>query len=291
MNDENPQPVVVAVGHDSIESALAFAVDEARHLGCGVHLVHAEHLVHDGPEAPFFSETEPERHGREVLTAALARARCLAGEDITLTSEVLAGAPVPALAARGADAHMIVLEHRDLSSLKRVITRSVASGVAARAQVPVVSVPAGWRPRTTRAESTVTVGVDVPQRSELILRTALRMAATRGARLHLLHAWTLPRVYEDIGVSDDNEQRWARRTTAEIQLVLDTLGDPADVGPVRIDVRHAAPADALVEASHETDLLVVGRHDPLVPLGSHLGPVARAVLRDAACPVLLAASR
>ena len=43
-----------------------------------------------------------------------------------------------------------------------------------------------------------------------------------------------------------------------------------------------------VRTSH---LLVLGRHDPAIPIGSHLGPVARAVLRDAACPVLLADPR
>jgi len=35
--------------------------------------------------------------------------------------------------------------------------------------------------------------------------------------------------------------------------------------------------------------VVVGRHDPLVPSGSHLGPVARTLLRAARCPVLLVA--
>ena len=34
-------------------------------------------------------------------------------------------------------------------------------------------------------------------------------------------------------------------------------------------------------------MLVVGRHDPVVPLGSHLGPVTRTVLNHAACPVLV----
>ena len=56
---------------------------------------------------------------------------------------------------------------------------------------------------------------------------------------------------------------------------------------MQIEARHAYAADALIEASRETTLLVIGRHDPLVPIGSHLGPIARAVLREAECPVLL----
>ena len=49
--------------------------------------------------------------------------------------------------------------------------------------------------------------------------------------------------------------------------------------------------EAILEASHGAQLLVIGRHDPLVPVGSHVGPVARAVLREATCPVLLASPR
>jgi nucleotide-binding universal stress UspA family protein len=46
--------------------------------------------------------------------------------------------------------------------------------------------------------------------------------------------------------------------------------------------------EAILAAAEGADLLVIGRHDPLVPYGSHIGPVARAVLREATCPVLLA---
>ena len=58
-----------------------------------------------------------------------------------------------------------------------------------------------------------------------------------------------------------------------------------------VEARHAHAGDALIRAARTADVLVIGRHDPLVPVGSHLGPVARAVLRDATCPVLLADPR
>jgi nucleotide-binding universal stress UspA family protein len=43
-----------------------------------------------------------------------------------------------------------------------------------------------------------------------------------------------------------------------------------------------------VEASERSDVLVLGRRHHLLPIGSHLGPVARAVLDRAQCPVLMA---
>ena len=62
-------------------------------------------------------------------------------------------------------------------------------------------------------------------------------------------------------------------------------GDPS----VCVVVSDERPGEALLEAARDASLLVLGRHTALVSTGSHLGPVARAVLCEATCPVLLAA--
>ena len=111
----------------------------------------------------------------------------------------------------------------------------------------------------------VTVGVDVPVRSEGVLRWAVAAARSRGATLHALHAWKLAGIYEDVVVARAQAEEWADRAAADVRAAMTQM----------------------VEASGGSDLLVIGRHDPLVPLGSHLGPVARGVLHDARCPVLL----
>jgi nucleotide-binding universal stress UspA family protein len=287
MTEQNPTPVVVAVGHDPIDAALAFAAGEAARAGCGLHLVHAVHLLAQGPEMALVAETDLERAGREGLTAALERARDLV-DGAPVTTEMRVGSIVPAIVDMGKDARMIVLERRDLSTMMRVVTRSVSSGVAARARVPVVSVPTHWSPGTARGDfSTVTVGVDIPERSVQVLRAAAAEAKSRGAVLRVLHTWSFPSAYDDIILTRTESQEWAERAAAEIQAVIDALGDDVAGVPVQIEARHAYPADSLIEASRETELLVIGRHDPLLPIGSHLGPIARAVLREAECPVLL----
>ena len=53
---------------------------------------------------------------------------------------------------------------------------------------------------------------------------------------------------------------------------------------VHIELMHMRPADALVERSGRSDLLVLGR-SWAKPTVSHLGSVTRAVLREARCPV------
>jgi nucleotide-binding universal stress UspA family protein len=288
MSELNPTPIVVAVRDDSIDAALVLAAAEAAEIGCGLHLVHVVHLFVQGSDGMVVESTDQERLGRQSLNAALERVRELAEGGTVITADLVLGRVVPSLVDAARDARMIVLEHRDRPRLQRVVTRSVASGVAARARVPVVSVPSGWSAGTpTEPHGVVTVGVDDPDRSEQVLRTACEATKRRGANLRIVHTWSFPSAYDDIVMTREENAEWTARAKREIQSVLDGLGETAEV-PVDIEVGHARPADALVHASQSSDLLVVGRHDPKIPLGSHLGPVARAVLHASACPVLLA---
>ena len=236
----------------------------------------------------FIEVTEQERMGRESLNAALKRARDLAGPGTEISTDLVLGRVVPTVVEESRDARMVVLEHRDLSSARRLVTRSVAGGVAAHARLPVVSVPAGYvAPSSGAEQAPVTVGVDVPEESELLLRTAGLAARDRGAPLHVLHTWSFPSAYDDLVMSRTEEEQWLARTESEITAVLDGLADEIGDVPVRIDARHARAGEALVDASRTSQLVVVGRHDPVMPVGSHVGPVARSLLHASACPVLL----
>jgi nucleotide-binding universal stress UspA family protein len=287
MTELNPTPVVVAVGNDDIDAALAYAAREAASAGCGIHLVHVVHLLVQGPDALLVEVSDQEQVGRMALNAALERLEDMVEPGTTVTTDLQIGRVVPALVDMGSDARMVVLEHRDLSKLQRVVTRSVASGVAAHARVPVVSVPSDWNP-FSGADERITVGVDVPDKSEHVLRAGLDVAKRRGATLHVLHTWSFPVAYDEALISPEENRQWADRARAEIEQVLAGLGDAATGVKVDIEAKHARPADALIEASKESTLVVVGRHDSVMPVGSHLGPVARAVLTASACPVLLA---
>ena len=288
MIEPNPKPVVVAVGDDNVDAALVFAAGEAKRAGCGIHLLHVVHLFVQGPDPVFIEVTEQERMGRESLNAALKRARDLADPDTEISSDLVLGRVVPTIAEHARNARMVVLEHRDLSTARRLVTRSVAGGVAAHVRLPVVAVPAGYAapPAGTR-QPPVTVGVDVPVESEQLLRAAGRAARDRGAPLHVLHTWGFPTAYDDLVMSRTEEEEWVARTEREITEVLDRLADEIADVQVRIDARHARAAEALVEASRSSQLVVVGRHDPVMPVGSHVGPVARSLLHASACPVLL----
>ena len=281
--------IVVGVGPEEVESALALAAEEAIRAHCGLHLVHAVHVSPPGPENALLTAVDVEKWGREVLDLAVKRAEDLVDGAVPVTHELHRGAPVHVLVEAGRSARMVVLEHRHLSRLSRIVNRTVAGGVAARLPVPVVAVPSGWTP--TDGPKVVVAGVDVPERSDEVLRTAVAEAHARGASLKVVHAWSWPAYDPDATSYGDEHRRWADRSRAEVHAALDRLGDESVAMEADVEVHPGRVIEAILGASEGADLLVIGRHDPLVPVGSHIGPVARAVLREAACPVLLANPR
>ena len=281
----NGRPIVVAVGPQEISSALAFAVEEATRAGCGLHLVHAVQVTPPGPENVLLTSVDVEKWGRETLDLAVEQAEDLTAGTVPLTHELVRGAPVPVLVEAGRSARMVVLEHRHLSRLSRIVNRTVAGGVAARLRIPVVAVPSGWTPGS--GERVVVAGVDVPERSSEVLAAAVAEARARGAALRVVHSWALP-AHDGFLLDAGDQRRWNEQSTAEVRAALDALGDESVALDAEVRVHPGRAIEAILEASDGADLLVIGRHDPLVPVGSHIGPVARAVLREATCPVLLA---
>jgi nucleotide-binding universal stress UspA family protein len=280
--------IVVGVGPDEFGSALAFAAAEALRAGCGLHLVHSVDLTPIPADHVLIPAADVEAWGAERLAEAVKLADDVVGDAVPVTHELVRGTPVGALVEVGRTARMVVLEHRHLSRLSRIVNRTVAGGVAAHLRVPVVAVPSGWRPEGK--QRVVVAGVDVADRSDEVLRAALAEAHARGAQLRLVHSWSLTRPYEG-ALTPDDVQRWSDSARAEVCAALDRVGDLSAATDAEVRVEQGRAAESLVQGSADAELLVIGRHDPLVPIGSHIGPVARAVLREATCPVLLASPR
>jgi nucleotide-binding universal stress UspA family protein len=54
---------------------------------------------------------------------------------------------------------------------------------------------------------------------------------------------------------------------------------------VEVDLRHEYAGPALLAATEDADLIVVGRRGHGAPLGIYLGSLARLLIREAKCPV------
>ena len=277
--------IVVAVGPDGADSALRFALDEARLRHCPVHLVHVLQITSGEAYAGVYEGAL--EAAQTTLATALDRAAELAEGDVAVTGEVVdTGWVVGDLAHHTGDAALLVLQRRPLGRLHRLLTGSVTRGVAGRAHVPVVAVPAGWthdelRPRV------VTVAVQDPDGAPALVRTALEEAQARRAAVVVLHAWWFAPGPDAHVVDPAFSFEWSGHARHDLEGVLEPLRREFPLVELSLAVRHAPPVDTLLSATESSDLMVLGRHHHLLPLGSHLGPVARGVLARSACPVML----
>jgi nucleotide-binding universal stress UspA family protein len=124
------------------------------------------------------------------------------------------------------------------------------------------------------------------------LQAAFEEAALRGIGLRAVYAWRLPAFTPEAMVplvsNVEEIERAARRHLAE---ALTGWREKYPEVPVVTEVVSDRAKHALVRASSQAELLVVGGRDHDGPLAIPLGSVTHAVLHRAACPVLVARSR
>jgi nucleotide-binding universal stress UspA family protein len=277
--------IVVGVGADGSESAVRYAVEAARRTSRPVHLLHVLQLPSSEAYAGLYGEAL--EGARETLARTARQAHRVAGADVPVTSELVPlGRVVDELTKRTAGDQLLVLEHRALGRLQRMVGGSVVASVSGRAHVPVVSVPAGWSPKVG-SPVVVTAAVQDPLEAPVVLRAAFEAARELGGSVVVLHAWWLSSAFEAEVVDQAMRDEWTERTRAELQPVLAPFRSAFPDVQVAVDVRHAPPTEAVLDAAEASDLVVIGRRHHLLPLRTHLGPVARAVLGHAPIPVLV----
>ncbi len=285
-----PASIVVAVGRRDAAALIDFAAAEALRQRRGLHLVHGMDVTTlAGRPAAEQELAALEDTASDALDAAVRHAMAVVGGVVPVTSSLSRAAAVPAVYAASHDAPLVVVGRHPESRMTHPYVRSVTGGVAARLHVPVVAVPDTWS--DDGAPAHVVVGIDHPQHSVPVLREAFRAARDRAALLTVVSSrWDAAAyVHDPDGFPAD--RGWPERLRTAVDEVLSDLrAEYADVS-VEIHVRKARPGEVLIDASRHACLLVLGRHDPALPRDSHLGPIARSVLTEAACPVLLTTPR
>ena len=137
----------------------------------------------------------------------------------------------------------------------------------------------------------IVVGIDGSNASRDALRWAVEDARARGAEVVALHAYEVPVPAPDaapsapvdlpalIGEVHDDAQQFVTKVVDEV------VGNAVsvDVAPMAVE---DAPARALLDASRDADLLVVGSHGHGLS-GLLLGSVSLECAQHAACPVLI----
>ena len=142
----------------------------------------------------------------------------------------------------------------------------------------------------TNGQELVLVGVDGSAESLRALGWAARYATATGARVQAVLAWHYPAAagQAPVGVAPDPAHK---ETEAQQLAILNEAidkaysGQPGPGAEARLGYGH--PAQVLIEASKEADLLVVGCHGHGAFTGMLLGSVSIHCVTNAFCPVVV----
>ena len=211
--------------------------------------------------------------------ADLAHGLCADAE--VLPPRVEAGSP-PHVLVEALDDHalLLVVGRRTRAGVQHLLG-STSIAVAGRAPVPTLVVPDTWTP-VQAASSPVVVGLS-GEDDEPLLRFGFDRAAALRVPLVAVHAWDIPSLLT-----------WSpseiARMRAKVLTTMDLRLAPWRTEFPDLEMVTAAPAerpvDALTDAGHVAQLVVVGRHTRGAGhLGPRLGSTARGVLHHAAVPV------
>ena len=134
----------------------------------------------------------------------------------------------------------------------------------------------------------IVVGVDGSSHGREALKWALAAARSRNARLRAVHAWSVPSLLRpgELTGSVDGLLGALRDSAAEVLIgELEPIRDEDNGTPVEEVVVEQQPAEALVQASAEADLLVVGSRGLGSLAGTLLGSVSQQCVQHARCPI------
>lgn len=278
---ERNLPVVVGIdGSSSALDAVRWAAREAARRGTSLQLISAfswhdsRHIGDHG----HYREVMLRRTREAVSEAAETAAQAAPG--IAIFERVIDGFPVPRLVVASRRAGLVVIGDRGLGGFSSLLVGSVAIGLAARAECPVVVVR-GEQPSDT---GPVVVGVDGSPVSEAALAYAFDAADKRKVPLVAVHAWT-DSVLDAAAVP---LLGWDAIETVEQLLLAERLAGWGEKYPdveVRRVVARDRPAHALIQQASAAQLLVVGSRGRGSAAGLVLGSVSHAVLHHSPCPV------
>ena len=280
-------PLVVGVdGTERSRDALALAARLAE-PGQRVLLTH----VHPyGRLSNLLSDSEYERLVGEVVNSTSVIVQetlaTTSQRELRLVSNSSPAAGVQAIAEEtGASIIVVGCSHR--SGIGRVLAGSVTESVLVGAPVPVAVAPRGYS-GADRGLGTIGCGFDGSPESRVALTWAADLARQRGAQLLVLAVHT-PLAFGGVSTAGPFVYQSANdssRAALDEQL-HETVAALGDGGDVSGRVLEGDSAGELTEASGELDLLVLGSrgYGPIRTV--LLGSVSRALVRSAACPVVV----
>jgi nucleotide-binding universal stress UspA family protein len=136
---------------------------------------------------------------------------------------------------------------------------------------------------------TIVVATDFSEPAERATRQALELAQRLDARVHLLHAYSVPS-FGPPGLPEPYRTALAEQLEAEALAGLDGALARHKTAGVSLAglIKRADPREAIIDAVAElkADLVVMGTHGRRGLARLMMGSVAEQIVRSAPCPVL-----
>jgi len=271
----------VVVGVDAAahtDAAIAWATRYAAEHRLPLTLVHgAGTFARLTSFDPTVTRQQMRIEGRRVTDDALAKAQKLmrsSGVEVEVRVQVLLAEGRDALLEAAADAALLVVGSRGRGTIASVLLGSVSVGVSAHAACPVVVARPG------HDDGHVVVGVDGTESSVRALGFAFDTASWQGRKLDVVNTWGGGTPYPGGMVGEQ------RRVVTEDHrlLVAEALAGLAEKYPDVVVAEYVVEndaVDALVRASQEASLVVVGSRNRGDAAGLLLGSVSREVVEKA----------
>jgi nucleotide-binding universal stress UspA family protein len=281
----------------SAQGAQSLAAGLASAVGAELHLLHAVVLHGDdlyGLALPVADLEEYGDRARQVAAGQLSElARPAEKKGLEVIAEVRRGTHAVSTILEYAgetEADLLILGTHGRRGPGRWLLGSVAEEVARRAPCAVLTVRGSCEETAIERFETILVPVDFSESSKEGLAVARELAATLGARLHLLHLVEPAIVPGPYGMLPAGQpavfdyQALAERARGQLEELMEEgpaegVEVHAEIGVPRVDIVEFAnriKADLIVQASRGLTGL------PRLLIGS----TAEQVLRTAQCPVL-----
>ncbi|MET9657436.1 universal stress protein [Streptomyces sp. NPDC006510] len=285
----------IAVGLDgSWESVAAahWAAREALLRSAPLHLVHAE--IWSPPLIVPAAGSEVRRQGAQTLLREASDELLDKYPRLDISAESFDGRPAASLAQAAAGASMLVLGSRGLGTLRGFVLGSVGMAVIHAVEQPVVLVRATEdalpHAQGRHLERGVVVGVDTGRPCDALLAFAFDEAARRGCALHALHSWMLPPLAgSGAAYNPEVNAQIAQSKRTGLEDMLRPWREMYPAVELDAQVTVGPASEQLLEAGSEAGLMVVGRRVRRSSVGTHIGPIAHAVLHHSTAPVAVIA--
>ncbi|WP_377644675.1 universal stress protein [Oryzobacter terrae] len=282
-------PVTVGLDGDGNGwAALDWALSEAVATRVATDVIHVHHVEPAWRGSAALGVVPAATEDPVLVEAASRAAGQRRGPEPSLHS--LIGSPAQHLVRASRSSSVLVVGAPRHGALGRVLMGSTAVEVAARAHCPVVIVRDGLPPADERRG--VVVGADGSAGSRAAITTAFRRAARLHQPVTVVHAWHVE--WDSAALPSDApgaeiERLSSRAEQATAEVVASCAADFPDV-VAHCHTVMADPLQALVEASHGAELVVVGTHGRGELAGLVFGSVSQGLLRRAHAPVMVVRS-